>query len=326
MDRVDRADRADLAAMSMRRASVAPPARPARAPPAAGGLRFDLSTLGDAIGRHTGGRGHDHLLTVIPSPYMEPLPHLEGENDDYDGGPWPYAQEHKRTPQYRRTPLRWVIAPQLGAKTPAICVFPRRRSTQIRFSPTVNLEFAAAYTPICARFEKVVLTDVDKLGNMPQFGQFQHWVATFHLKSAYGMNAATIRVRVNAQGDQLLGWAARLSDTDFAIEFSEYPPPPGSEVDFDSSTAVVVNTAFTNWNAEEIVTSLSAVDASVETSTRIARGRSAWALFAADAAMRSDATVESINNLRMTVYRRWFGREGDEQESFWRVNPNASPD
>ncbi len=257
---------------------------------------------------------------------MEKLPHLEGENEDYDGGPWAYAQDHLRTPRFRKVEERWVIAPQLGSKAPAICIFPRRRSTQIRFSPTINLDFAAAYTPICARFDKVFLTDVDKLGNMPVYGQLQHWTATFRIKGCYGTNVATVRVRVNESGDQLLGWAAVFPDTDFAIEFTNFPPPPASAVGFDSSTAVVVNNQFREFDAQQIVPQFSVLDTAVEYETRVKRGQSAWELFALDAVARSNATVESINYLRMRVYGKWFEERFPEHADFWKVDPNTAPD
>ena len=100
------------------------------------------------------------------------------------------------------------------------------------------------HQPIIARYSQLFLVDVDKKGNLPSKNQEQHWLCTFKGKTDTGLTSVTIRIRVNNQGDQIEGWALYMPDTDFVQSFIDFPPPPASQVGFDSSTAVVVNSVF----------------------------------------------------------------------------------
>ena len=61
------------------------------------------------------------IRSAVPSPYndrahLEPSP----EYEDHDGGPW--NDTPKMRPTFKSVPLKWVVAPALGAMSPAICV------------------------------------------------------------------------------------------------------------------------------------------------------------------------------------------------------------
>ena len=77
--------------------------------------------------------------------------------------------------------------------------------------------------------------------------------------------------------------------------FIDFPAPPASQVGFDSSTAVVVNGAFTAYDPNQVEIIFSKLDESVERERRIERARQAWRLFSTDIKQRSAATMENVN-------------------------------
>jgi hypothetical protein len=242
--------------------------RPRREP----NVSFALEPGVANVGYNATERGR--LRTVAPSPYNDRA-HLEPKQfEDHDGGPW--KDTPAVVPKFRPVKQKWVVAPALGASSPAICVFPRRLSNNVSFAPDVHLSFESAWTPIIARFSQLYLTDVDKKGNMPGSNQLQHWLCTFKGKTNDGITSVTIRIRVNNQGDQLEGWALHLPDTDFVQSFIDFPPPPAAQVGFDSSTAVVVNGAFTTLDPQQVQVVFSKLDESVERERREERARQAW--------------------------------------------------
>ena len=81
-------------------------------------------------------------------------------------------------------------------------------------------------------------------------------------------------------------------DTDFVQSFIDFPPPPASQVGFDSSTAVVINSVFSA--KQDLQVQFSKLDASVETATRIQRAQQAWELFCGDVKQRSGTTMECV--------------------------------
>jgi len=272
---------------------------------------FQVNDITDSVTRHevadTGRSarqqyGGGSLRTVVPSPYNDRAHLTPKEYRDHDGGPW--GKTPVVRPQFRPVPNKWVVAPALGAASPAVCVFPRRLSNNVSFSPEVHLAFAACWTPVIARFTELFLVDVDKKGNMPEYNQEQHWVCTFKGKTSTGTTAVTLRLRVNNTGDTLEGWAMYLPDTDHVLSFVDFPPPPSSRVGFDSSSAIVVNGALTAFDPDNVKVLFSKLDDSVERETRIQRAAQAWRLFILDAKRRSATTVESINNIRQSVYYR----------------------
>ena len=259
------------------------------------------------------------LRTVAPSPYND-LRHLTpDEYEDHDGGPWNDTPNVR--PNFQSVPNKWVVAPALGAAAPALAVFPRRLSNNISFAPDVHLSFSACWTPIIARFKELQLTDVDKKGNMPDKGQEQHWLVTFKGKTVNGITACVIRIRVNDPGDQIEGWALYLPDTDFVQSFIDFPPPPASQVGFDSSTAIVVNGLFQTVSGDDVKVIFSELDDSVERGRRIKRAQQAWRLFMADVKQRSAATMENINFIRKQVYYSYF--QGRERNGARNLSPTA---
>lgn len=262
------------------------------------------------------------LLTVVPSPYND-RPHLTpAEYEDHDGGPWGKIQLIR--PVFKPVSNKWVIAPALGSASPALCVFPRRLSNNVSFSPDVHLSFSACWTPVVARFTDLFLTDVDKKGNMPSLNQEQHWVSTFKGKTSTGTTSVNIRIRVNNTGDCLEGWALYFPDTDHFLSVIDFPTPPASRVGFDSSSAVVVNGALTAFDLESVQVVFSKLDDSVERETRIRRAAQSWRLFVNDIKQRSAVTTESINVIRQSVYYQFFSDQPMEQD-FWAVDPERAP-
>lgn len=164
---------------------------PAQAPAAPAGFRF-------AFGQNAAATGAS-LRTVADSPYNDRQHLTPKQYQDHDGGPW--NDTPKAVPQFVQVPNKWVVAPSLGAATPALAVFPKRNSDRISFAPDVHLQFATVWTPIVARFSQLFLvgkpprarpsrppnatppllthstpvsnTDVDKKGNMPSTDQQQ---------------------------------------------------------------------------------------------------------------------------------------------------------
>ena len=110
-------------------------------------------------------------------------------------------------------------------------------------------------------------------------------------KTNTGLTSVVIRVRVNEQGDQIEGWALYLPDTDFVQSFIDFPPPPASQVGFDSSTAVVVNGAFSAYDPNSVQVVFSKLDENVERGKRVERARQAWSLFVNDVKQRSASTL-----------------------------------
>lgn len=285
---------------------------PAAPTAAQAGLSF---SLGDAIGAP--------LRTVAPSPYNDRAHLTPPEFEDHDGGPWEEAPN--KPVKYESVPQKWVVAPALGGLAPALCVFPRRLSNNISFSPEVHLSFSAVWTPIIARFTQLYLTDVDKKGQMPDRAQQQHWLVTYKGKTATSLTSVVLRIRVNDQGDQLEGWALYLPDTDFVQSFIDFPPPPAAQVGFDSSTAVVVNAALTGFDQTRTIIDFSKLDQSVEMATRVERGAQAWSLFVRDVSQRSDATMENVNFIRnQTFYSHFRGQE--RNMAFWEVDAGRAPE
>ena len=76
-----------------------------------------------------------------------------------------------------------------------------------------------------------------------------------------------------------------------AQSFIDFPPPPASQVGFDSSTAVVVNGALTAYDPNDLEVVFSKLDANVEYARRIERARQAWTLFINDVKQRSGTTM-----------------------------------
>lgn len=260
------------------------------------------SPLVSDIGRQARNYGGGSLRTVVPSPYNDRAHLTPPEFEDHDGGPW--GKTPMVRPVFRPVPNKWVVAPALGSAAPAVCVFPRRLSNNVSFSPDVHLSFAACWTPVIARFTELYLTDVDKKGNMPEYNQEQHWVCEFKGKTNTGTTAVTLRLRVNNTGDILEGWALYLPDTDHVLSFVDFPPPPAARVGFDSSSAIVVNGALTALDPDSVKIIFSKLDDSVQRETRIQRAAQAWRLFMVDAKKRSETTIESINAIRQGVYYR----------------------
>lgn len=256
------------------------------------------------------------LRTVIPSPYNDRAHLTPVEYEDHDGGPW--GKTPRVRPVFKPVPNKWVVAPALGSAAPAVCVFPRRLSNNVSFSPEVHLSFAACWTPVIARFSELYLTDVDKKGNMPTYNQEQHWVCSFNGKTSTGTTSVKLRIRVNNSGDLLEGWALYLPDTDHVLQFGDFPAPPSARVGFDSSSAVVVNGALTAFDPEDVKVVFSKLDESVERETRVKRATQAWRLFVQDVKRRSTTTIESINSIRNAVYYSYFANQPLEQD-FWQV-------
>ena len=280
--------------------------RPTRKPPADGTV---------SVGRP--------LRTITPSPYNE-FRHIGPKPfEDYDGGPW--ADLQPLAPTFLAVSQKWVVAPSLGSATPAISVFPRRLSNNVSFSNNVHLSFAQAWTPAIARFTSLILTDVDKKGNIGRTGQHQHWVSTFKGKTSDGLTAVILRIRVSDDGSELEGWAIYLPDTDFVLDAHDFPAPArGSQVGFDSSTAVVINKAFFDVDGDAAEVIFSKLDNSVERGRRIERAHQSFNLFKLDVAQRSKTTLETINFLRSTVYFQHFQGE-PENVDFWEVDPESNP-
>ena len=232
-------------------------------------------------------QGNGQLLTGNPTPYNDHSPLTPKEFEDHDGGPW--NDGPIMTPRFESVPQKWVIAPELGSAAPALAVFPQRRSNSISFAPDVHLTFSRVWTPIIARFTQLYLTDVDKKSHMPDKAQMQHWLVTFNGKSSAGTNSIVLRIRVNNTGDQLEGVGALpRQDTDYVQSFIDFPPPPAAQVGFDSSTAVVVNGAFSAYDPNDVEVVFSKLDESVERERRIERARQAWTLFVNDIKQRSE--------------------------------------
>jgi len=263
------------------------------------------------------------LRTVTPSPYNDKQHLSPEEYADHDGGPWNEAP--KVRPNFISVPNKWVVAPALGSATPAVCIFPRRLSNNISFSKDVHLSFSAVWTPVIARFSQLILSDVDKRGNMPEIGQKQHWLCTFKGKTSTGLTSVTIRIRVNNAGDQLEGWALYMPDTDFVKSFIDFPAPPSAQVGFDSSTAIVSNGAFTAFDPTDAEVVFSKLDESVERAKRVERAQQAWRLMVRDMKQRSDATMTNINFIRKQVFYSFF--QGRERNSdFWTVDEERPPE
>ena len=304
--------------------SVRTQARQAHPPP---GFKFALGEITRPHGALTAPAATGSpLRTVADSPYND-LRHLTPKQyEDHDGGPW--NDTSKVVPVFRPVPNKWVVSPQLGASTPAVCVFPRRSSNKISFAPDVHLQFETVWTPIIARFSQLFLVDVDKKGNMPSTNQKQHWVCTFRGKTSTGITSVVIRLRVNNTGDQLEGWAVYLPDTDFVQSFVSFPPPPAAQMQFESDNAVVVNgalTTYNNVNGGVVVAFESQLDNEVERARRIERARQGWDLFIRDVKKRSANTMEAINAMRMQVYYDYFqGRE--RYPDFWQVDQERPPE
>ena len=266
------------------------------------------------------------LRTVAPSPYNDRRHLTPQQYEDHDGGPW--NDTPKVVPQFVKVPNKWVVAPTLGAATPALAVFPRRNSDRISFAPDVHLQFSTVWTPIVARFSQIFLVDVDKKGNMPSTDQQQHWIATFRGKTDTGITSAVIRVRVNNTGDTIEGWAVYLPDTDFVQSFTSFPAPPAAQMEFESDNAVVVNgalTTYNNVNGGVVVAFESQLDNEVERARRVERARQGWDLFVRDVKERSANTMDAINAMRMQVYYDYFrGRE--RNPDFWQVDEERPPE
>lgn len=121
------------------------------------------------------------------------------------------------------------------------------------------------------------------------------------------------------------GWALYLPDTDFVQSHIDFPAPPAARVGFDSSSAVVVNGSLTAVDPDQVQIVFSKLDASVEFERRVERARQAWRLFVNDVKQRSDNTMATINDIRMSVYHAHFqGRE--RNASFWSVDPERAPE
>lgn len=120
---------------------------PAQAPAAPAGFRF-------AFGQNAAATGAS-LRTVADSPYNDRQHLTPKQYQDHDGGPW--NDTPKAVPQFVQVPNKWVVAPSLGAATPALAVFPKRNSDRISFAPDVHLQFATVWTPIVARFSQLFL-------------------------------------------------------------------------------------------------------------------------------------------------------------------------
>ena len=157
--------------MSMRRKASGPDAQPN--PGAARPFRLAASLSPVAgVGSRAGYERQDStgmLRTVIPSPYNDRAHLTPEEYEDHDGGPWGTTPQVR--PVFKPVREKWVVAPALGASAPALCVFPRRLSNNVSFSPEVHLSFAACWTPVVARFTELFLSDVDKKGFMPSINQ-----------------------------------------------------------------------------------------------------------------------------------------------------------
>lgn len=95
------------------------------------------------------------LRTVAPSPYNDRRHLTPQQYEDHDGGPW--NDTPKMVPQFVPVPNKWVVAPALGAKAPAMAIFPKRNSNKISFASDVHLQFATVWTPIVARFSQIFL-------------------------------------------------------------------------------------------------------------------------------------------------------------------------
>ena len=263
------------------------------------------------------------MRTVAPSPYNDKAHLSPKEYEDHDGGPWNDAPVVR--PTFESVPLKWVVAPSLGAEKPAICVFPRRLSNNISFAPDVHLSFSAVWTPIVARFSQLFLTDVDKKGHMPEKGQQQHWISTFKGKTDTGMTSVVLRIRCNNDGSQMEGWALYLPDTDYVISFVDMAMPAKHyEGTFDSYSAIVCNGAMSAFSeAENRLESL--LDRTVETETRLARAEASWKLFKKDLKQRSDVTMQNINDIRSQLYNaKFLGRA--RNADLWNDDPNRAPD
>lgn len=262
------------------------------------------------------------MRTAVPSPYNDQHYLKNPELEDHDGAAW--APQPERV-VYRSVKAAWVVTPSLGSTVPALCVFPRRASKKITFAPNVNLEFKACWTPVVARFAKIILTDVDIRGQVPQSYEPSHFVSTFKFKNGMGSTAVTLRTRISEDGSELLGYALYLPDTDYVLSFEDFTAPPSIRTPFDSSTAVLANKALTNYDPEDMTVVFSKLDESVHRELRVQRAQQSFKLFVNDLKQRSSITIDSINQIRRSVYQNFFQQAPWEPE-FWIVDPERAPE
>jgi hypothetical protein len=260
------------------------------------------------------------LHRMTPSPYFNPPRLGPPDFEDHDGDT---LRQIPCKPDFKRVSERWVISPTLGAADPAICLFPSRLSKKVSFSNNLNLEFSKVFQPTIVRFNQLFLTDVDKRGNFSGPGG-QNWVVSFKCKTNSALTIAEIRICVDDNGEFLKGWAVYFTDSDLVQSNSDFPPEKSERVGFDSSTAIVINSAFSTLDPSDATIVFSKLDRSVEYERRVERSRQAWKLFVTDIKMRSENTIESMNRIRQAVFYSQFQNKAPNSE-FFEVDPERAP-
>jgi hypothetical protein len=231
------------------------------------------------------------------------------------------APEHKgpRTPF---VPVKeiWIFSPLLGAEEAAISIFVQRPAPNVSFSPTENLRFRAAYTPLQTRISALYLVDVDFYTN----GNGGYVEITWRGKSHVGTTEAMIRARLSTNGRVLRSYGFFAPDSSYAMQFDLSQPPEDRRTPFDASTAIVCNKKFLNLSGSDIVVQFSKLDKSVQMPLRLQRAQQAWEIMQRDLKYRSSATLDKINGALLDVYHEHFsGKPFDP--SFWRVDVEQPP-